>query len=132
MAFRAHPLTKRAKQYTLQCYAGPTYGWEEVITTTDPKEFDKAVQRQDRDRPSEETRIITKTVDNPDHGRFKVGQKVKVHPATDAFMQGLTYGEVTHVGRKWITVAWTMNKVHTRKFSAGYLEPETEWESQYL
>lgn len=35
---------------------------------------------------------------------MKVGDDVKIHPATDWFMQGVKYGTVTKIGRKYIHV----------------------------
>ncbi len=35
---------------------------------------------------------------------FRVGQRIQLHPATDQWMQGQRYAEVTKVGRKVITI----------------------------
>jgi hypothetical protein len=35
---------------------------------------------------------------------YQVGQRVQIHPATDAWMQGDRYGEVIKVGRKYVHV----------------------------
>jgi hypothetical protein len=35
---------------------------------------------------------------------FKTGQRVKIHPASDWFMRGITWAEVVKVGRTRITV----------------------------
>lgn len=35
---------------------------------------------------------------------FTVGQRVQFHPATDHFMKGLRYGEVTKIGTKAVWV----------------------------
>ncbi len=35
---------------------------------------------------------------------FRVGQRIHLHPATDLWMQGQRYVEVTKVGRKVITI----------------------------
>ena len=35
---------------------------------------------------------------------FKVGCRVQLHPATDMWMRGARYGNVTKIGRKYITV----------------------------
>lgn len=32
----------------------------------------------------------------------KVGAKVRFSPATDLFMMGIRYGDITKVGRKWV------------------------------
>ena len=53
---------------------------------------------------------------------FKVGDYVKVSPATDAWMQGFTSGRVVKVGRRWVHVRWTMNYRIKRKFSPSLLE----------
>jgi hypothetical protein len=36
--------------------------------------------------------------------QFHVGDLVELHPATDLWMRGCRYGEVTKVGRKYISV----------------------------
>jgi hypothetical protein len=33
-----------------------------------------------------------------------VGDSVKIHPGTDAFMLGFRYGTIAKVGRKWVHV----------------------------
>lgn len=33
-----------------------------------------------------------------------VGERVKIHPATDLFMMGVTYATVVKVGRKYVHV----------------------------
>jgi hypothetical protein len=35
---------------------------------------------------------------------FITGQRVALHPATDAFMQGDVYGAVVAIGRKYVSV----------------------------
>ena len=35
---------------------------------------------------------------------FQKGQRIQLHPATDQWMQGQRYAEVTKVGRKVITI----------------------------
>lgn len=35
---------------------------------------------------------------------FKVGDRVKIHPASDWFMRGIQYANVVKVGRKALTV----------------------------
>ena len=35
---------------------------------------------------------------------FKVGQSVRIHPASDWFMRGETGGVVTVIGSKWVHV----------------------------
>jgi hypothetical protein len=35
---------------------------------------------------------------------FKVGQRVRMHPATDWFIRGAVYGDVVRVGRKYVHV----------------------------
>lgn len=40
---------------------------------------------------------------------FTVGDYVRIHPAADAFMRGVTHGTITVVGRKWLHVRWSMN-----------------------
>ncbi len=35
---------------------------------------------------------------------FSVGERVQLHPATDRWLQGDRYGEVTRIGRKLIHV----------------------------
>lgn len=34
--------------------------------------------------------------------RFRIGQQVRIHPATDLFMKGVTYATIVKLGRKWI------------------------------
>jgi hypothetical protein len=38
------------------------------------------------------------------YGPFQKGTRVKVHPATDLFMQGAVYGNVEKIGRKYLHV----------------------------
>lgn len=35
---------------------------------------------------------------------FRPGQRVQMHPATDAWMQGDRYGQVTGIGRAYVHV----------------------------
>lgn len=52
---------------------------------------------------------------------FKVGDAVKVHPACDAWMQGLRHGDVVSAGPKRIRVFFPQHNVH-RVFSGANLE----------
>ena len=45
----------------------------------------------------------------------QVGRRVKIHPATDAWMQGDRYGEVVKVGRDLVHVRCDTSK-RVRKF----------------
>lgn len=55
---------------------------------------------------------------------FNVGQRVRLHPATDLFMRGVVYADVVKVGRKLVTVEWQRGplksrfKVHPRNLEA--------------
>jgi len=53
---------------------------------------------------------------------FMVGQRVSMHPATDAFMMGDRYGTVIKLGQKLVHVKMDRSG-KTRKVSPGYLEP---------
>lgn len=35
---------------------------------------------------------------------FKVGDRIELHPATDLWMRGAQFGDVTKIGRKLLTV----------------------------
>lgn len=50
---------------------------------------------------------MTLLVCNPYTGSFvlDIGDRVELHPATDAWMSGDRYGEVTKIGRKYLHVA---------------------------
>lgn len=51
---------------------------------------------------------------------FTVGQRVEVHPATDAWWMGDRFGTVAKLGRKWVHVAMDRSG-RTRKFSPEHL-----------
>jgi hypothetical protein len=52
---------------------------------------------------------------------MKVGDTVRIHPACDAFMQGMTHGVVKHIDKEWITVTWTLNCGVKRQFRRWHL-----------
>jgi hypothetical protein len=58
-----------------------------------------------------------------EYNMLKVNQEVRIHPATDLFMRGVTHANVTKIGRKWIHLLhWrsrTKHKVSFR-FAANY------------
>jgi hypothetical protein len=49
--------------------------------------------------------------------RFKVGDEVRIHPATDQFMMGIRYADITLIGRKWIHL---YSYRHDYKFKVSY------------
>jgi hypothetical protein len=53
---------------------------------------------------------------------LKKGDRVKIHPATDAWMRGLRFGVVVTVGRKWVKVVFREHAI-TQKFA-----PENIWD----
>jgi hypothetical protein len=55
---------------------------------------------------------------------YKLGQRIKIHPATDAWMQGDRYGVVVKVGRDLVHVRCDASG-RVRKFSivAELVEP---------
>lgn len=63
---------------------------------------------------------------------FKPGDYVKVAPHTDSFMQGFVYGTVLAVGRKWITVEWSMNAKVKRKFAPDTLIRRSPIDGQWF
>ena len=48
--------------------------------------------------------------------RPRVDDMVAVDPATDLFMQGVTYGRVIHVGHAVVTIVATGLRANGRKF----------------
>jgi hypothetical protein len=55
---------------------------------------------------------------------FAVGDIVRTHPVTDAWMQGLRTGVVKKVGRKYVHVDFFDSRI--RKFSPHNLLPRGE------
>lgn len=52
---------------------------------------------------------------------YKVGDRVKVHPALDLWMRGVRYATVTKVGVKWITIHHAMSNTSWRvKYSSKF------------
>jgi len=49
--------------------------------------------------------------------RFKEGEYVRIHPATNHFMMGIREVEITSIGRKWI---YLYSCMHDYKFKVGY------------
>jgi hypothetical protein len=47
---------------------------------------------------------------------IRVDDRIMVDPATDLFMQGVTYGRVTKVGRKYVTFVSTGLRGQGRTF----------------
>ena len=43
--------------------------------------------------------------------QFKVGDRVELHPATDAWMSGDRYGEVINIGRFYLHVRMDRSKL---------------------
>lgn len=123
MAFRAHALTKKITEYRVMGNYG--YGWELVHTDTEVKAGLDNLRAYSASGEGS-FKLVHAKVDNPDHGRFKYGMKVRTHPATDAWMQGLRVGYVRKVGHKYVTVAWVTDTRITRKFTPEYLEPLDE------
>jgi hypothetical protein len=56
----------------------------------------------------------------------RVGNRVKIHPGTDAFMLGFRYGEIVKVGRKWVHVETSAIR------GAGVIEKTMQFTPQYL
>ena len=54
--------------------------------------------------------------------KFHIGNRVQVHPATDAWMRGNKYGSVLSIGRKYITVLMDRDK-RRLKFTRDLLLP---------
>lgn len=52
---------------------------------------------------------------------FKAGDRVKIAPHTDAFMMGMTHGNVNLVGRRFIHVRVDINR-RIYKFLPEHLE----------
>lgn len=124
MAFRAHALTKKITECRVMGNYG--CGWEEEHSTNDYKDAVEYCHSAQQSHAAGTYKIVNAKVDNPDHGRFKYGMKVRTHPATDAWMQGLRVGYVRKVGHKYVTVAWVTDTRITRKFTPEYLEPLDE------
>jgi hypothetical protein len=59
--------------------------------------------------------------DDESHLGFRVGERVSMHPVTDAFMMGDRYGEVSKLGKKLVYVKMDKSG-KTRIVSPGYLE----------
>ena len=49
---------------------------------------------------------------------YKVGDRIETHPATDAWMSGDRFGEVTKIGRKYIHVLMDRSE-KTKQFDPG-------------
>lgn len=57
--------------------------------------------------------------------KFHKDQYVRVHPATDLFMKGVTYATIVKIGRKWITLHHDLSDTTHRvshKFAQANLE----------
>ena len=52
---------------------------------------------------------------------LKVGQRVELHPATDAWMMGDRYGEVVKITRQYVHVKMDRSGKIRRKLSADLL-----------
>lgn len=35
---------------------------------------------------------------------LRVGQRVRIHPATDLFMKGVAYADISALGTKWVSL----------------------------
>lgn len=61
--------------------------------------------------------------DTPVTADFAIGQRVRMHPATDAFMRGIRWGTVASVGHALIRVHCDIDG-RTRAFHPVNLQPE--------
>ena len=52
---------------------------------------------------------------------LKIGQRVELHPATDAWMMGDRYGEVVKITRQYVHVKMDRSGKIRRKLSADLL-----------
>lgn len=119
--FRRHSLRKYLDEYVVQGDYGQ--GWQDVNTETDRKAGEVSLIEYHLNETQAEHRLITRRVPNPDHGRFYVGQKVRVRLDADAWMMGFTCGTVVSVGTKYVHVAWFMNDKIVRPFWPQFLAP---------
>jgi hypothetical protein len=62
---------------------------------------------------------------------FRVGERVSMHPATDAFMMGDRYGEVSRIGKQFVHVRMDRSG-GTRKVSPGNLEHVSDMDHRRL
>lgn len=51
--------------------------------------------------------------------RLRVGQSVRLHPATDLFMRGVVYARIAGIGNNLITIEWTPPVRDWRKMGPG-------------
>jgi hypothetical protein len=54
---------------------------------------------------------------------LKVRDCVRLHPATDLFMRGVTYATITKIGSKWIHLHHYLSNTHhkvTKEFAKEY------------
>ena len=122
-----HALTKKTDEYyILGSYDGGKTWDEEAASTSRKEAADEFRAYQDNGGGMYEFR--TRRVVNPYYGRFYVGQTVRVHPATDAFMMGVRYARVVKVGRDYVHVVWSMNEAKKFKFLPEFLSPMEEEE----
>lgn len=119
--YRSHPLTKYMTEYQIMGNYG--YGWDVETATSDLDQHLAWFQEYIRNGCGD-YRTNKAKVPNPDFNRFRVGQVVKIDPATTAFAQGFAYGRVTKIGRKYVTVAWTESEGVSRKFTTDLIAPE--------
>lgn len=133
MAFRKHPLTKRVMTKAhIQYQDHPSGEWVTVETVTDR---DKVAERLEFHRVKygvQLWRVRRTWKDNPDHGRFTKGTRVRVSAEVDAGEAAFGFGVVVTVDKAggMLGVAWNQDETIVRRFPVEYLEPMDESEGE--
>lgn len=124
--FKAHSLAKTVPVWKVQGRDSVYESWQTITTVRNDNALvgESQARTESQNQPFQWTRVTEAREPNPYHGRFFVGQHVKIHPSTARHAQGFRYGKVTHVGRQYVTVVWTGSDEVSSRFIPEFLAPE--------